>query len=203
MKRKILIGIIISIVIGGISAAVYLVNQNDVPVFSKEKLAEITLPKHNEITLSPEPNEEIGTLYFPKVEMRVPVVYGYNADYMEQYFDVVGLEAWGNFPGQENKLYINGHRHLAFQNLKHVELGDTMILYMPYGEFTYQVNQEPQVVRANDKDALAFYQKDRDKQFSPQILRLQTCYPFEAGSTLDHRYLVDLVLTKSIFYNEE
>ena len=153
------------------------------------------------IELNPEPNEEIGSLYFPKAEMRVPIVYGYNADYMDQYFDVVGLESWNNFPGQNNKLYINGHRHLAFQNLKYVEKDDVMVISMSYGEFTYQVTTEPIVVEATDKEAIAFYRNDHDTEFTPQILRLQTCYPFPAGSTLDHRYLVDLVLIEAVYYD--
>ncbi|TLG75423.1 sortase [Culicoidibacter larvae] len=157
-----------------------------------QRLAEIP-----EIVMNPEQNEKIGTLYMPKFDVEVPLIYGYNAEYMDQYFDEVGLEAWNNFPGQNNKLYINGHRHLAFQNLKNIEIGDTIILKMPYGEFTYEVYKEPQVVLANDSEAVKFYTEDHDTEFKPQILRLQTCYPFEAGSTLDHRYLVDLKLVES------
>ena len=155
------------------------------------------IPKITDINLSPAPNEVIGELYFPKLEVRVPLVYGYNEDYMEQYHDVVGLEAWNNFPGQDNKLYINGHRHLAFQNLKYLVVDDLVEIIMPYGTFTYQVVSEPQIVLATDKEAVNYYLNDHDTTFTPQILRLQTCYPFEAGSTLDHRYLVDLVLIES------
>lgn len=186
------------LILGIIVAAVFAI-----PAFSgsavivERNVRNQRLAKIPEIDMHPQQNEKIGTLYMPKFDVEVPLVYGYNAEYMDQYFDEVGLEAWNNFPGQNNKLYILGHRHLAFQNLKNIQVGDTIVLKMPYGEFTYEVYKEPQVVLASDSEAIEFYTQDRDTEFEPQILRLQTCYPFEAGSTLDHRYLVDLKLVES------
>lgn len=185
-----------------IVCAIFMLNKTELTILSKTKyegveIAEKPIP---EITIAPAVNEQIGTFYYPKVEVEVPLLYGYDEVYMANYTDEVGLEDWNNFPGQDNKIYINGHRHLAFQNLKHIEVGDIIILKMTYGEFTYEVTKDPLVVLASDKEAVDFYFNDRDTEYTPQILRLQTCYPFEAGSTLDHRYLVDLVLTKSVYY---
>lgn len=203
MKRKnifiILIATCLIFIVGG---GFFFWNQpadtNDLMHLQSQRPA-IEIPKAPEINLNPAPNEVIGKLHFPKLNVSVPLVYGYNEDYMEQYHDVVGLEAWNNFPGQDNKLYINGHRHLTFQNLKYLVVNDLVEIIMPYGTFTYQVVGVPQIVLATDKEAVNYYLNDHDTTFTPQILRLQTCYPFEAGSPLDHRYLVDLVLIESDF----
>ena len=173
------------------------IQQMEPLLYARKDLPITTAPVINIPELQPEPNEIIGELSFPKLAVQVPLVYGYNVDYMEQYHDVVGLEAWGNFPGQDNKLYINGHRHLTFQNLKHLVVDDIVELHMEYGTFVYKVVREPQIVLATDAEAIEYYLHDHDTTYAPQIMRLQTCYPFEAGSTLDHRYLVDLVLVES------
>lgn len=165
----------------------------EIPVMQKAAFTPFSFqPK-----ILPEEDTQMGTFHFPKEGISVPLIYGYNDAYMNQFFDEVGLEAWGNLPGEENKIYINGHRHLAFQSLKNIVVGDKIILETDYGIFTYEVTVEPQIVLASDEEAIKFYTDDHDKTFSPQILRLQTCYPFPAGSTLDHRYLVDLALVES------
>jgi sortase A len=94
----------------------------------------------------------------------------------------------GSFmPGEEQLIYIAGHRttYLApFSHIDSLRTGDTATIEMPYATFTYRITEE-RVVPATDLDVL--------KSHGREVLILQACHPRFFAS---HRYLAYAALVK-------
>ena len=99
-----------------------------------------------------------------------------------------GPGRYGNtsFPGSGATVGIAGHRttfSAPFRNIDSLKKGNTIMLTMPYGTFTYRVRAH-KVVKSNDWSII--------KGVGPEQLVLSACHPLYSAS---HRWVVfaDLV----------
>jgi sortase A len=65
----------------------------------------------------------------------------------------------------------------VFRNFADLEIGDTFVVEMPYGEYEYEI-EEIDIVSADDTSVI--------RSMGEEVLVVTTCYPFEMlGSAPD------------------
>ncbi|WP_077328075.1 class D sortase [Virgibacillus siamensis] len=130
-------------------------------------------------TFEPEFGEIIGILLIPDLDAELPIVEGTDADDLEK---GVGHYTGTAFPTQHNQIVLSGHRDTVFRRTGELEIGDLLIVQLPYGNYSYEIT-DTEVVDADDRTVIV--------PTAPQeVLTLTTCYPFSFIGNAPDRYII-------------
>lgn len=137
---------------------------------AKVAVEELRTEDNNDDTIlkfSADLHEAFGLLHVPKLDRSIGIVEGTDPDALDK---GVGHMSSTVFPGQGEQIILSGHRDTVFTNFSELEIGDTFVVEMPYGEFTYEIRDTDIV----DKDDTSVVGK-----MGEEVLVVSTCYPFE------------------------
>jgi len=124
-------------------------------------------------------NDAIGILTIPRLHRDLPIVEGTSPDQLEK---GVGHFKRSALPGQKDQIVLSGHRDTVFRQFGALEIGDPLIVKMPYGTFTYTIRATEIVGR----DDLSVIHSTKPKE----ELVLTTCYPFHYIGNAPKRFIV-------------
>jgi len=123
--------------------------------------------------------QTIGILRIPIIQKELPIVEGTDDDALKH---GVGHYTGTVYPGQKDQILLSGHRDTVFTGLDKLQNGDTIIMEMQHGTFTYAV-VSTEIVDANDTTVI--------RSTAPEeVLTLSTCYPFRYIGNAPKRYIV-------------
>jgi len=129
--------------------------------------------------LSFQNGQTIGILQIPIIQKELPIVEGTDDDALKQ---GVGHYTGTVYPGQKDQILLSGHRDTVFTGLDKLQNGDTIIMEMQHGTFTYAV-VDTEIVDENDTTVI--------RSTAPEeMLTLSTCYPFRYIGNAPQRYIV-------------
>ncbi|WP_368654282.1 class D sortase [Ornithinibacillus sp. 4-3] len=121
--------------------------------------------------------EAFATLEIPKLGKTLPIVEGTDPDALNK---GVGHLSNSMYPGQNEQILLSGHRDTVFRNFGELELGDTFIVEMPYGEFTYEI-RDTEIVPEDDTTVI--------REMGEEVLVVTTCYPFHYVGNAPERFV--------------
>ncbi|MFO8068537.1 MAG: class D sortase [Alkalibacterium sp.] len=125
----------------------------------------------------PAAHEAFGLLHVPKLDRSIGIVEGTDPDALDK---GVGHMSSTVFPGQGEQIILSGHRDTVFKNFAELELGDTFIVEMPYGDHTYEI-RETEIVDADDTSVVG--------KMGEEVLVVSTCYPFSYLGNAPERFV--------------
>ncbi|MFD1412216.1 class D sortase [Oceanobacillus jeddahense] len=128
-------------------------------------------------TFETEEDEAFATLEIPKLEKTLPIVEGTDPDSLQK---GVGHLSNSVFPGQGEQILLSGHRDTVFRDFGELEIGDTFIVQMPYGEYTYEI-KETEIVPEDDTSVI--------REMGEEVLVVTTCYPFHFVGNAPERFV--------------
>lgn len=144
----------------------------------KQKI-ESSHPESSHPDLSFQNGQTIGILQIPIIQKELPIVEGTDDDALMQ---GVGHFTGTVYPGQKDQILLSGHRDTVFTGLDKLQNGDTIIMEMQHGTFTYAV-VDTEIVDENDTTVI--------RSTAPEeMLTLSTCYPFRYIGNAPKRYIV-------------
>jgi sortase A len=128
-------------------------------------------------------NEElVGILRLPTLEEELPIIRGVSEEDLEK---GVGYYEGTALPNEGDQIVLSGHRDTVFKQLGNLKIGDELVVEMPYGEFTYII-EETFIVEADDRTVI--------RSTAPiEKLTLTTCYPFQFVGNAPQRYIVNAI----------
>jgi sortase A len=130
-------------------------------------------------SFAPEQGDTVGILEIPSIDAVFPIIEGTETKQLDK---GVGHYISSAYPRQSDQIVLSGHRDTVFRNLGKVEIGDQIVIKLPYGEFTYKM-VDYQIVEADDRTVI--------KSTAPEeVLILTTCYPFGYVGDAPQRYIV-------------
>ncbi|WP_040978385.1 class D sortase [Oceanobacillus jeddahense] len=124
-----------------------------------------------------ESDEAFATLEIPKLGKTLPIVEGTDPDSLEQ---GVGHLSNSVLPGQEEQILLSGHRDTVFRDFGELDIGDTFVVQMPYGEYTYEI-RETEIVPEDDTSVI--------REMGEEVLVVTTCYPFHFIGSAPDRFV--------------
>lgn len=130
--------------------------------------------------------ETIGLLEIDKIDARVPIIEGSDAESLDR---GVGHYETTAFPGQGDQILLSGHRDTVFTKLGEVEVGDIITIELPYGRFDYKMVAS-KIVDADDRTVIGSTAPNEE-------LIVSTCYPFGFVGSAPDRYVVYAVPVES------
>lgn len=123
--------------------------------------------------------EEIGEVYFPALEVGMPVFHGVSEDELVK---GVGHVPGSRLPGEGGNIVLSGHRDTVFRRLGELKVGDKVVVGFDGGEYIYKVAR----TRVVDKeDTSVVVPRPRE------VLTITTCYPFRFIGSAPERYVVE------------
>ena len=129
--------------------------------------------------LSYQNGQTIGILQIPLLNKELPIVEGTDENALK---NGVGHFTGTVYPGQNDQILLSGHRDTVFTGMDKLKAGDTLIVEMQHGSFTYVV-VSMEIVDENDSTIL--------RSTAPnEVLVLSTCYPFSYIGNAPQRYIV-------------
>ncbi|OJF97082.1 class D sortase [Alkalibacterium sp. 20] len=126
---------------------------------------------------SPDAHAAFGLLHVPKLDRSIGIVEGTDPDALNK---GVGHMSSTVFPGQGEQIILSGHRDTVFKNFAELELGDTFIVEMPYGDYMYEI-RETEIVDADDTSVVG--------KMGEEVLVVSTCYPFSYLGNAPERFV--------------
>lgn len=149
----------------------------------RKSLSEAENLLHSETSVTaesfrPETGETIGILHIPSLEAELPIVEGTDPEELEK---GVGHFRHSAYPLQDNQIVLSGHRDTVFRRTGELEIGDVLILQLPYGDFSYEISGT-RIVSADDRTVIVPHDKE--------VLTLTTCYPFSFIGSAPDRYII-------------
>ncbi|AIF68038.1 sortase [Terribacillus saccharophilus] len=129
-------------------------------------------------SFEPGQGDVVGVLHVPKLDADLPIVEGTDADDLDK---GVGHYKGTAYPLQDDQIVLSGHRDTVFRNMGEVKVGDTFVVEMPYGSFTYKVENTKIV----DKDDLTVIVPTAPEE----VLTVTTCYPFSYVGDAPERFV--------------
>ncbi|GEK90102.1 sortase A [Alkalibacterium putridalgicola] len=129
------------------------------------------------LNFSPEMYEAFGILHVPKLERSIGVVEGTDPDALDK---GVGHMKSTVLPGQGEQIVFSGHRDTVFKNFAELDLGDTFVVEMPYGDYTYEI-KDTEIVDADDTTVVG--------KMGEEVLVVSTCYPFDYLGNAPERFV--------------
>jgi sortase A len=126
---------------------------------------------------TPAYGEAIGLLEVPKLGKELPIVEGTDPDALMK---GVGHLTDSVFPGQNEQILLAGHRDTVFKRFAELEVGDTFIVHLPYGEYEYEI-RNTEIVDADDTTVI--------RSMGEEVLVVSTCYPFNALGAAPDRFI--------------
>lgn len=129
--------------------------------------------------LSFQNGQTIGILEIPGINKELPIVEGTDENALKQ---GVGHYTSTVYPGQKDQILLSGHRDTVFTGLDKLKNGDTIIVKMLHGTFTYTI-VDTEIVDENDTTVI--------RSTAPEeMLTLSTCYPFRYIGNAPQRYII-------------
>lgn len=123
--------------------------------------------------------ETVGLLEIESIDATLAIVEGTDEDDLER---GVGHFANSAYPGENDQIVLSGHRDTVFRRLGDVEIGDTFVIKLPHGDFTYEM-VDSKIVDADDRTII--------KSTAPnEELIISTCYPFSYVGPAPDRYII-------------
>ncbi|WP_187443800.1 sortase [Sutcliffiella horikoshii] len=125
--------------------------------------------------------DEIGEVYFPVLEVGIPVFHGVTEGELGK---GVGHVPGTSLPGDGGNIVLSGHRDTVFRRLEEVEVGDKVMVGLDGGDglFIYKVSK----IRVVDKeDTSVVVPRPRE------VLTITTCYPFTFIGSAPERYVLE------------
>lgn len=123
--------------------------------------------------------EAVGILQIPRLNADLPIVEGTDPDDLEK---GVGHYKGSFYPGENGQIVLSGHRDTVFRKTGELEIGDSLEIELPYGNFEYEITQT-KIVEADDLSIITL-------QNEKEELLLTTCYPFSYVGNAPQRYII-------------
>jgi sortase A len=123
--------------------------------------------------------EEIGEVYFPVLEISIPVFHGVSE---EELLKGVGHIPGTLLPGDGGNIVFSGHRDTVFRRLGELEVGDKVLVRFAGRLYTYKIDR----IRVVDKDDTSVV-VPRPRE----VLTITTCYPFTFIGRAPERYVLE------------
>ncbi|EKN65025.1 hypothetical protein BABA_21721 [Neobacillus bataviensis LMG 21833] len=156
---------------------------------AKEMIAEQQAePPTKKAENSPPPSmgDTVGLLTIPKIKSELAIVEGTNPDDLEK---GVGHYKGSYFPGDQGQIVLSGHRDTVFRKLGELNIGDSLKMQMPYGNFTYEITKT-KIVKSDDTSIITLQNQQEE-------LIVTTCYPFRYVGNAPKRYIIYAKLKSS------
>ncbi|ENH98379.1 peptidase C60 family protein [Gracilibacillus halophilus YIM-C55.5] len=128
---------------------------------------------------SPNTGDAVGFLHIPAIEAELPIIEGTDPEELEK---GVGHYDTSAYPTENDQIVMSGHRDTVFRSLGEVEVGDTFMVELPYGNFEYEM-VDSKIVDADDTSII---QSTAPKE----ELVITTCYPFSYIGNAPERYII-------------
>jgi sortase A len=132
----------------------------------------------------PKKGERIGTLVIPTIGLRAPILEGTDEKELDQ---GVGHHTNSVLPGERDNSVLAGHRNTAFVKAGNIREGDEVRVETREGTFIYRV-KKMWVTDGNDRTVIVSLKKP--------VLRMYTCYPFDAIGRAKKRYVIESELVE-------
>lgn len=133
----------------------------------------------DESTFEPVDGEVVGLLSLPKIESELAIVEGTDPDELAK---GVGHYKGSFYPGEGGQIVLSGHRDTVFKRVGELELGDELVMKMPYEEASYEI-VNTKIVDADDTSIITLQDQEEE-------LILTTCYPFGYVGDAPERYII-------------
>lgn len=133
----------------------------------------------DETTFQPVVGEVVGLLTLPKIESELAIVEGTDPDELAK---GVGHYKGSLYPGQGGQIVLSGHRDTVFKRVGELQLGDELVIKMPYGEASYKI-VNTKIVDADNTSIITLQDQEEE-------LILTTCYPFGYVGDAPERYII-------------
>ncbi|MBR1539953.1 MAG: class D sortase [Clostridia bacterium] len=159
---------------------------------SKKILKDVTIDlETRNLKAYPEFGTRYGTISLPSLGLTLDFYFG---DSLEVLRNGVGQSGGGYFPGEGGSIITMGHNYSGIlKTLPEIKSGDTIILDVNYGKFTYEV-YDTKIVYYTETYKLPI---QRDEE----ILMLYTCYPTDGFGHAVDRYVVYSRLVEEEIYD--
>jgi sortase A len=135
--------------------------------------------KEEDGTYRPPIGEAVGILQIPKLNADLPIVEGTDPDDLEK---GVGHYKGSYYPTENGQIVLSGHRDTVFRRAGELEIGDSLEIALPYGNFEYEIT-ETKIVEPDDLSIITL-------QNEKEELILTTCYPFSYVGNAPQRYII-------------
>ena len=135
--------------------------------------------KEEDGTYKPPIGEAVGILQIPKLNADLPIVEGTDPDDLEK---GVGHYKGSYYPTENGQIVLSGHRDTVFRKAGELEIGDSLEIALPYGNFEYEIT-ETKIVEPDDLSIITL-------QNEKEELILTTCYPFSYVGNAPQRYII-------------
>lgn len=132
---------------------------------------------------APDIGNVIGTIKIEGLTSEMPIIEG--ADLNLSLAHGVGHLEGTPLPGEKNQSVFSAHRETFFSSLKDLKKGDIVVVKMPYGTYKYKITREL-IVGTDQASADKVYSTAGMKD---ERIALITCYPFEAWTSPNQRYV--------------
>jgi len=133
----------------------------------------------DESTFEPIVGEVVGVLSLPKIDSELAIVEGTDPDELAK---GVGHYKGSYFPNQGGQIVLSGHRDTVFKQVGELELGDELLVKMPYGDTSYEIINT-KIVDSDDTSIITLQNQEEE-------LILTTCYPFGYIGDAPERYII-------------
>ena len=130
-------------------------------------------------TFKPPMGEAVGILQIPRLNADLPIVEGTDPDDLEK---GVGHYKGSYYPEEKGQIVLSGHRDTVFRKAGELEIGDSLEIVLPYGNFEYEIT-ETKIVKSDDLSIITL-------QNEKEELLLTTCYPFSYVGNAPERYII-------------
>ncbi|WP_019154447.1 class D sortase [Robertmurraya massiliosenegalensis] len=131
------------------------------------------------VDFSPRMGEVVGVLEIPQIEANLAIVEGTNEDELAK---GVGHLKESAYPDQNNQIVLSGHRDTVFRRMGELNIGDELIIALPYGRYIYKIT-DTKIVDANNTTVIK-------NTFPHEELIVTTCYPFTFIGNAPERYII-------------
>ena len=135
--------------------------------------------KEEDGTFKPPMGEAVGILQIPRLNADLPIVEGTDPDDLEK---GVGHYKGSYYPDEKGQIVLSGHRDTVFRKAGELEIGDSLEIVLPYGNFEYEIT-ETKIVESDDLSIIPL-------QNETEELLLTTCYPFSYVGNAPQRYII-------------
>ncbi|WP_099361298.1 class D sortase [Fredinandcohnia onubensis] len=187
--KKVVYTFALLLIIGGVSLTGYSIfqiwdsnqAQKEALVQAEELISALPVEEEAEkevVIPTFEKGETMGVLEVPKLGEKMPIIEGTDEDELAK---GVGHYLGTALPTQNDQIVLSGHRDTTFRRFDELAIGDTFVVKMPYGDFTYEI-VDTKIVDADDRTII--------KSTAPnEELIVTTCFPFGYIGNAPHRFI--------------
>ncbi|WP_043934185.1 class D sortase [Bacillus sp. EB01] len=145
----------------------------------KANAAAKEIPRDEKGLLKPGFGDVVGILDIPAIESELAIVEGTDPNDLKK---GVGHYKGSYYPGENGQIVLSGHRDTVFRRLGELEIGDSLHVKMPHGDFAYEITRT-KIVDADDTSIITLQREEEE-------LIVTTCYPFRFVGNAPDRYII-------------